>query len=223
MEVPVKNMQGQVVGQIELDERVFGIAPHRAVVHQAVVAQQANARRGTHDTKTRGEVAGGGRKPWRQKGTGRARQGSTRAPHWRGGGIAFGPHPRSYEQRLPKRMRRLAMRSALSDKVAQDELVVLDAFSLETAKTKDMLGALAALEIADSALIVLSDRNNSVIRASANLPKVRAVTPDGLNLQDVLQCRRLLITRDAVEIVSERLTREVRRRPAVEPAASGTE
>src|SRR5919109_4908498 len=130
MQTNVVNLTGKVLRSIDLDDRVFGITPNEAVVHQAVVTQQANARQGTHDTKTRGEVAGGGKKPYRQKGTGYARQGSTRAPHYRKGGVVFGPHPRSYEKALPKKMRRLALRSLLSARAAEQTLLVLDAFTL---------------------------------------------------------------------------------------------
>jgi large subunit ribosomal protein L4 len=220
MQVPVKNIQGEVVGQVELDDRVFGITPNEAVVHQMAVGMQANARRGTADTKTRGEVAGGGKKPYRQKGTGHARQGSTRAPHYRGGGIVFGPHPRDWTQKLPKRMRRLAMRSALSDKAASEALVVLDALALETPRTKEMLRVLNVLGGSDSALIVTGQREESVRRASANLPGVRVVTPGGLCLLDVLKYRRLFLTRDAVDVITDLLTREVRRGGGPSPVAA---
>src|ERR671934_2467907 len=136
MQRNVLDLRGKVLRSIDLDDRVFGITPNQAVVHQAVVAQQANARQGTHDTRTRGEVAGGGKKPYRQKGTGYARQGSNRAPHYRKGGIVFGPHPRSYHKDLPRKMRRLALRSALSAQVQDGELVVVDQFTLAAAKTK---------------------------------------------------------------------------------------
>src|SRR5215472_18323396 len=141
----VVDLRGKVLRSIELDDRVFGIKPNQAVVHQAVVAQEANARQGTHDTRTRGEVAGGGKKPYRQKGTGYARQGSRRAPHYRGGGIIFGPHPRSYEKALPRKMRRLAMRSVLSSRVAEEAVTIVDAFTVETAKTRALLDALETL------------------------------------------------------------------------------
>jgi len=210
IEAPVRNVAGEVVRQIQLDERVFGITPNTAVVHQAVVAQLANQRRGTHSTKSRGEVAGGGKKPWRQKGTGRARQGSTRAPHWRGGGIVFGPKPRSYHQDLPRKMRRLAMRSALSAKLRDGELMVLDGFTLPTAKTREMAATLAQLGAADGALIVLGGPDPEVKRAAANLPKVRTVAPGSTNLLDVLNHRWLLLTVDAVETLTRALTAGVR-------------
>jgi large subunit ribosomal protein L4 len=211
IEVPVKSVTGEVVRQIALDERVFGIKPNIAVVHQAVVAQLANRRRGTHSTKTRGMVAGGGRKPWRQKGTGRARQGSIRAPHWRGGGVVFGPHPRSYHQDLPRKMRRLALRSVLSAKLRDGELVVLDKIELPQPKTREMRAVLERLGVADSALVVLGTRDEAVKRAAANLPKVRTVLPEGANLVDMLTHRWLLLTVDAVEVLTRNLTAELRR------------
>ncbi len=147
MLVPVHNMTGEQVGEIELRDDIFAAPINKAVMHQALVRQLANARRGTHKTKERGEVRGGGRKPWRQKGTGRARQGSTRAPHWRGGGIVFGPTPRSYEQQMPRKMRRLAMRSALSIKVSNDQLVVLQDLKIGSPKTKEIVSVLGNLKI----------------------------------------------------------------------------
>lgn len=208
IEWPVKNVRGEQVGTIGLDERVFGIEPNVAVVHQAVVVQRANARRGTHSTLTRGEVAGGGRKPWRQKGTGRARQGSTRAPHWRHGGVVFGPHPRSYEKALPRKMRRLAMRSALSAKVAAGELVVLDALSLPAPRTRELVAVLQTLGLQDGALLVLPARDEAVMRAAANLPKARAVSLNGMNLQDVLRFRHLVMTAPTVEATTRWLAPE---------------
>ncbi len=213
--VPVRSVAGDVVRQIELDERVFGVTPNTAVLHQAVVAQLANQRKGTHSTKTRGQVAGGGKKPWRQKGTGRARQGSTRAPHWRGGGIVFGPKPRSYHQALPRKMRRLALRSALSAKLQDGELLVLEGFSLTAPKTREMAAALDRLGAGGSALVVLGDANEPVKRAAANLPGVRTVQPGSTNLLDVLKYRWLLLTVDAVEMLTRTLTTGLRA-----PAAS---
>lgn len=215
IEHPVLNVRGEQVGTIQLDERVFGIEPNMAVVHQAVVAQQANARRGTHSTKTRGEVAGGGRKPWRQKGTGRARQGSIRAPHWRGGGVVFGPHPRSYHQDLPRKMRRLAMRSALAAKRRANELIVLDELTLPFPRTKEMVRVLEALGIEKGALFVLAERDPAVLRATANLPKVEAVSVNEMNLLDVLRLPQLVMTRAAVELATQRLTAPIDRRPRV--------
>src|SRR5215212_1394627 len=203
--IDIKNTRGEVVGNIELDERVFGIEPNRAVLHQAVVTQLANQRRGTHDTKTRGEVRGGGRKPWRQKGTGRARQGSTRAPHWRTGGIVFGPHPRSYHRDLPRKMRRLAMRSALSARAQEAAITVVDSLAFETPKTREMVGFLTALGVEKGALIVLSERDESVVRTSANVPGVRAITPVGLCLLDMLNYPRLILTPESVEAITKSL------------------
>src|SRR5919202_2599938 len=145
MQSNVVDLQGRVLRSIDLDDRVFGIAPNDAVVHQAVVTQQANARQGMHDTRTRGEVAGGGKKPYRQKGTGYARQGSRRAPHYKGGGVVFGPHPRSYDKALPRKMRRLALRSVLSARAAADALTIVDSFVVDSGKTKDIVTTLATL------------------------------------------------------------------------------
>ncbi|MFN8522769.1 MAG: 50S ribosomal protein L4 [Chloroflexota bacterium] len=202
-ELPLKNVSGQVVGSVDLDERVFGLEPNRAVMHQAVVAQLANQRKGTHDTKTRGEVAGGTHKVYRQKGTGRARQGDRRAPHWAGGGVVFGPHPRSYQQDMPRKMRRLAMRSALSSRVQGDAVTVLDDLTLASGKTREMAGVLSALGLSSGALIVLAERNEAVSRASANLVGVRAVTPDTLNLLDVLNFKHLLFTKSATAATAQ--------------------
>ena len=215
IELPVKNLKGEVVSSAQLDERVWDIEPNRAVLHQAVVAQQANARRGTHDTKTRGEIRGGGKKMWRQKGTGRARQGSNRAPHWTGGGVVFGPHPRDYSQKLPKKMRRLAMRSALSAKVDDQAVVMVEAFELPQPKTKEVIRSLSALEVSGKALVVLAERDQLVERAAGNLEGVRAVTPSTLNLLDVLMADRLIFTPAAVEALTEQLLRPVRPRKTV--------
>src|SRR5690349_3563907 len=182
----VVDLQGKVLRSIDLDDRVFGITPNEAVVHQAVVTQQANARQGTHDTRTRGEVAGGGKKPYRQKGTGYARQGSRRAPHYKGGGIVFGPHPRSYAKALPRKMRRLAMRSVLSSRVAEEALTVVDSFTLADAKTKSLLTTLATLGAAQGALVVVGERDEGVWRAARNLDRVHVVTANGLNLLDLM-------------------------------------
>src|SRR5262245_29682563 len=183
MDAPVRSLPGAAVGTLALDDRVFGIEPNRAVLHQAVVAQLANRRQGTADTRTRGEVRGGGKKPWRQKGTGRARQGSTRAPHWRGGGVVFGPHPRSYHQRLPRKMRRLALRSALSDKVANDGLVVVEDFTLSESRTKVMIAALEALGATSGrTIIVLPAPDPNLRRASGNLQHVHVALPNGLSV-----------------------------------------
>ena len=170
------------------------------------MTQQANARQGTHDTRTRGEVAGGGKKPYRQKGTGYARQGSKRAPHYRGGGVVFGPHPRSYEKAFPRKMRRLAMRSVLSARAAEDALTIVDAFTHRGGKTKALLATLAALGAADGALVVLGERSDPIFRAARNLDNVHVVTPNGLCLLDILRLPRM---------VADRV-----RRPGARPARS---
>ena len=204
--VPVRDLAGAEVAQAELDERVFGITPNRAVLHQVVVAQLAGARKGTHDTKTRGEVAGGGAKPWRQKGTGRARQGSTRAPHWRKGGVVFGPHPRSYTQRTPLKMRRLAMRSALSDKLASEALTVIRDFTLEAPKTKLAIAALSTLGMSGRTLIVLGGVDDAAKRSVSNLEDVRVVSTGGMNLLDVINARNLLLSPEAIQALNASLT-----------------
>ena len=205
----VVDLTGKVLRDIDLDDRVFGIEPNAAVVHQAVVTQEANARQGTHDTRTRGEVAGGGKKPYRQKGTGYARQGSRRAPHYRGGGVVFGPHPRSYEKALPRKMRRLALRSVLSSRAAEEALTIVDTFSLDAPKTKVLLETLSALGANDGALIVLGERTDSVFRAAKNLANVHVVTPNGLNLRDLLRLPRLILAEAAVAELTRTLTSDL--------------
>jgi large subunit ribosomal protein L4 len=207
--VNVVDLTGKVLRDIDLDDRVFGIEPNTAVVHQAVVAQEANARQGTHDTRTRGEVAGGGKKPYRQKGTGYARQGSRRAPHYRGGGVVFGPHPRSHDKALPRKMRRLAVRSVLSSRAAEEALTIVDSFTLESPKTKVLLETLANLGAGDGALIVLGERTDSVFRAAKNLANVHVVTPTGLNLRDLLRLPRLILAEAAVEELTRTLTSDL--------------
>jgi large subunit ribosomal protein L4 len=221
--VDVKNIKGEVVGSFDLDDSVFGVEPNRAVVHQAVVAQLANQRKGTADTKTRGEVRGGTHKMWRQKGTGRARQGDRRAPHWTGGGVVFGPHPRSYHKDLPRKMRRIAMKSALSSRVADSTLTVLDDLALTAPKTREIRGILTALGVNRSALIVVGERDEAIARASRNLPEVRAVTPGGLCLLDVLKFRHLVFTRAAVEALTEQLTTAIGRGRPVASDEDATE
>ena len=205
----VVDLKGQVVRDIELDDRVFGIQPNAAVVHQAVVTQEANARQGTHDTRTRGEVAGGGKKPYRQKGTGYARQGSRRAPHYKGGGIVFGPHPRSHARAMPRKMRRMALRSVLSARLAEDALTVIDGFTLDAPKTRVLLETLATLGASDGALVVLGERSDGVLRAARNLDRVRVVTPNGLNLLDILRLPRLILAEAAVAELTRTLTADL--------------
>ena len=201
MQVDVVDTTGAVVGQTELDETVWGIEPNIAVMHQALVRQQANARKGTHDTKTRGEVRGGGKKPWRQKGTGRARQGSTRSPQWIGGGVVWGPHPRSYEQDMPRQMRRLAIRSALSAKVRDDRLTVIDGLAGIEPKTKVMKGILERLPESRSVLIVMPGRVEAIMKSAGNLPSVETIHAPYLNVRDVLKYDRLVVTREAIAVI----------------------
>jgi len=198
-------MAGEKVGEVELRDDVFAVPVHEAVMHQALLRQRINARLGTVQTKTRSEVSGGGRKPWRQKGTGRARQGSIRAPHWRGGGIVFGPHPRSYEQRMPRKMRRLALRSALSVKAAEDRLVVLEDLSMEAPKTKEMLALLHRLAVEGSALIVLPEAGWAIEQSARNLPGVKVLRTVSLNVADLLGYNHVILPLAAVEAIHRHL------------------
>ncbi len=201
--VPVLNVEGQQVGEIELAESIFGIEPNKHVLHEAVVMQLASRRRGTHDVKNRSEVRGGGRKPWRQKGTGRARQGSIRAPQWVGGGTVFGPTPRSYAYKLPKKVRRLAIKSALAAKVNENAIIVLDALNFEAPKTKEMVRVLMNVKAANKALIVGLDKGGNVELSARNIPGVKYVSATGINVYDLLNHGSLVITRDAVAKVEE--------------------
>jgi len=197
MELPVKNQSGQTVDTITLDDAVFGVPMNQTVVHQALVIYQANKRQGTHDTKTRGEVSGGGRKPWAQKHTGRARQGSTRAVQWRHGGIAFGPHPRSHRMELPRRMRRLALRCVLSEKARRGRLICLESLDGVDGKTSSMAQLLDRLGISGSALVVTQNPQENVIRAAHNLKKVWTLPVNLLNADELLRRGTLVLTVDA--------------------------
>ena len=197
MQVPVYNTEGQEVDRIELDDSVFGVAPNEAVVHQALVRQLANARVGTADTKTRSEVAGSSHKIFRQKHTGYARAGTKRSPIRRGGGVAFGPHPRSYRQAMPKKMRRLALRCVLSGKANEGELMVVDSINLAQPGTKQMVGILGALGIESSALIVTGGPDANVVKSARNLEKVSTLPAAMLNVGDLLSHKVLLMTVDA--------------------------
>jgi large subunit ribosomal protein L4 len=201
MQYDVVNTKGEVVGTTELDETVWGIEPHMAVMHQALVRQQANARVGTHDTKTRAEVSGGGRKPWRQKGTGRARQGSTRSPQWVGGGVVFGPHPRKYTQAMPRQMRRLAIRSVLSAKLRDDRLTIIDGLGEVEPRTKAMKEVLSSLPESRSLLIVTPEMVDSIARGAGNLPNTKTIIASMLNVRDVLKYDRLVVTRESIEVI----------------------
>lgn len=216
MIVDVHDKQGAVVGTAELDETVWGIEPNVPVMHQALLRQLANARLGTRNTKTRGEVRGGGAKPWRQKGTGRARQGSIRSPQWAGGGVVWGPHPRSFEQAMPRKMRRLAVRSALSAKVRDERLTVIDGLADVEPRTKAMKDVLAALPESRSVLIVTDGIVDSIRKSSGNLSNVWVVDARYLNVRDILKFDRLLVTREAIPVVEEHLALpEERREPSV--------
>ncbi len=185
MLVPLKNMEGEVIGEVELNDDIFAAPVHEPVMHQALLRQLANGRLGTADTKTRGEVSGGGRKPWRQKGTGRARQGSTRAPQWRHGGIVFGPHPRSYAQAMPRKMRRIALRSALSAKAAEEQIIVVQDLALDEPKAKRMQEILTNLSADSSTLILLPERNVAVELSARNLPDVKTLRAHYVNVRDL--------------------------------------
>ncbi|WP_059105437.1 50S ribosomal protein L4 [Shouchella shacheensis] len=201
--VTLLNQTGSQVGDIELSDTVFGIEPNTSVLHDAVVMQQASLRQGTHKTKGRSEVRGGGRKPWRQKGTGRARQGSIRSPQWVGGGVVFGPTPRSYSYKLPKKVRRLAIKSALSSKVKDSDLIVLDNLAFDEIKTKAMKEVLESLLVENKAVVVTADYDETVALSARNLPNVTFLTADSVNVLDVLKHDKLIITKDAVDKVEE--------------------
>ncbi len=194
---------GKHVGSVELSDELFAAPINAAVLHQVVTAQLAGRRIGTADTKTRGEVRGGGRKPYRQKGTGRARQGSIRAPHYRGGGVVFGPHPRSYEQRLPRKMKRLALRGALTAKFGDEAIKVIDTFGLEAIKTKDLAGVLVALEASGRVLVVAPARDENLELSARNLPTVEIILADSLNVVDLLKADLVLIEQSALARMQE--------------------
>jgi large subunit ribosomal protein L4 len=201
MQVPVYNTKGDQVSEAELRDDIFAVTINQGLMHQALVRQLANARLGTHGSKTRGDVSGGGRKPWRQKGTGRARQGSIRAPHWRGGGAVFGPTPRSYSQKMPRKMRRQALRSALSVKASEAQVKVLDVLEMGEPKTKEMLGVLQSLGVEGSALILLPQRNEEILRSVRNLPKVRTLVAQYLNVRDLLKYDYVLMPLASLEVI----------------------
>jgi large subunit ribosomal protein L4 len=201
MQVPVYNVQGEQVSETELRDDIFAAPINEALMHQALVRQLANARLGTHKTKTRGEVSGGGRKPWRQKGTGRARQGSIRAPHWRGGGTVFGPQPRSYRQKMPRKMRRQALRSVLSVKAGESQVVLLDALEMAEPRTKEITSLLQNLGIRSSALILLPGRDETILRSVRNLPEVRTLVAQYLNVRDLLQYDYILVPLDSLAVI----------------------
>jgi len=201
--VDLYNMNGQVVGDIELSDNVFGIEVNKDVMHLAVLNQLANKRQGTQSTKTKSEVRGGGIKPWRQKGTGRARQGSTRSAQWIKGGIVLGPKPRSFKYTLPKKAKRLALKSALSSKVSENEVFVLDKLAFDKIKTKQMVGVLNNLKVDSSVLIVLDNKNEAVEKSARNIAGVKTVLVNTINVFDILKYDKFIITKDAVSKVEE--------------------
>ena len=199
--VSVYNMEGKEVGTIELNDAVFGVKVNEHLVHMAVVQQLANNRQGTQKAKTRSEVSGGGRKPWRQKGTGHARQGSTRSPQWTGGGVVFAPVPRDYSFKINKKEKRAALKSALSDKVANGKLVVVDALTFDAPKTKEFAKVMTNLNVNDKALVVLNDNNENVVLSARNIPTVKTSLTNTINVYDVVNAKTLVLTQDAVKTI----------------------
>jgi large subunit ribosomal protein L4 len=200
---PLYDKTGKTVGNVELSDELFAAPVNTAVLHQVVTAQLAARRTGTADTKTRGEIRGGGKKPYRQKGTGRARQGTVTAPHYRGGGVVFGPHPRSYEQRLPRKMKRLALRGALTAKLADEQLKVIDTFGLGAIKTKDLAGVLRALAADGRVLVVSPGRDQNLELSARNLPTVDIILADSLNVVDLIKADLVLIEQPALARMQE--------------------
>jgi len=201
--VDVYDMQGKKVSDVELNASVFGIEPNEAVVHSVLVNYLANQRQGTQSTKTRAEVSGGGRKPWRQKGTGRARQGSIRAPQWIKGGIALGPKPRSYSYKVNKKEKQLAIKSLLSSKVLEKELTVVDKLEMKETKTKEMVKTLSNLKVEGKTLIIVADKNENVYLSSRNIEGVKAITLNMINVYDLLQYNKLVLPLDTVKKLEE--------------------
>ncbi|MGD0834239.1 MAG: 50S ribosomal protein L4 [Candidatus Dormibacteria bacterium] len=200
---PVVDLTGASRGELDLPDAVFDITVNPAVMHQALLRQLANARQGTHDTKNRSEVRGGGRKPYRQKGTGRARQGSIRAPHYSGGGVVFGPTPRSYRQDMPRKQRRLALRSALSVKAQQGQITVLDGIELDQPRTKAVVELLSSLDAGRRVLLVLGSHHEPLEKSARNLPEVRLVMAGNLSVRDLLTADTVVMAKDAVDHVAE--------------------
>ena len=200
--VKVYNMEGKEVGTLELNDAVFGVEVNEHLMHLAVVGQLANKRQGTQSAKTRSEVSGGGRKPWKQKGTGHARQGSTRAPQWTHGGVVFAPKPRDYSVKMNKKEKALAIKSALTSRVAEEKIYVVDSLSFDEIKTKKMAAVLDSLKV-EKALVVLDKKDENVILSARNLPAVRTVMTNGINVYDILKYGSLVITKDAVAQIEE--------------------
>ena len=201
--VSVYNMEGKEVGTIELSDAVFGVKVNEHLVHMAVVQQLANNRQGTQKAKTRSEVSGGGRKPWRQKGTGHARQGSTRSPQWTGGGVVFAPTPRDYSFKLNKKEKRAALKSALTDKVANGNLIVVDKLEFNEIKTKNFQKVLDNLKVANKSLVVLNENDEKVVLSARNIPTVKTTLTSTINVYDILNAKTLVLTQDAVKTIEE--------------------
>ena len=202
--VALFNQDGTEAGDLQLNESVFGIEPNNHVIHQVVVMQQSAKRQGTHAVKNRSDVRGGGRKPWRQKGTGRARQGSIRSPQWVGGGVVFGPTTeRNYKYKLPKKVRRLALKSALSSKVKNENIIVLNDLQLDAPKTKDFLNILSALKVDEKVLVITSKKNENIIRSTNNLQTVKVITVNQVNVLDLVAYDKVILTKDAAEKAGE--------------------
>ena len=201
--VSVYNMEGKEVGNIDLNDAVLGAKINEHLVHMAVLQQLADNRQGTQKAKTRSEVSGGGRKPWRQKGTGHARQGSIRAPQWKGGGVVFAPVPRDYSFKLNKKEKRAALKSVLTDKVQTGKLIVLEALTTEEYKTKNIKAVLTNLKVEDKALIVIADKDEKVMKSAANLPFVETALPNTINVYDILKAGTLILTKDAAQKIEE--------------------
>ena len=201
--IDVLNIKGEKVDEINLSDSVFGIEVNEHAIYEAVKNHLANKRQGTQSAKTRAEVRGGGRKPWRQKGTGRARQGSTRSPQWIGGGVVFAPKPRDYSYTIPKKVRRLALKSALTSKVQNGELIVLDGISMEAPKTKEFAGIMANLKLDKKALFVTAEKNENVVKSARNIAGVKTAIVGSMNVYDIVNHGTFVITREAVEKVEE--------------------
>ncbi len=201
--VDVYNMKGEVVGQMDLSDDIFGVKVNEIAMHTAVVNQLANKRQGTQSTKNTREVRGGGKKPWRQKGTGRARQGSIRNVQWKGGGVAFAPKPRSYSYTIPKKLKRLALKSALSSKVLENNIIVLDDLTLAGIKTKEFVKVLSNLKVDSSVLVVLPAVDEKVVKSARNVPEVKTAWVNTINTYDILKYQKFIITKDAIARVEE--------------------
>ena len=201
--VSVYNMEGKEVGTIELNDAIFGVEINEHLVHMAVVQQLANNRQGTQKAKTRSEVSGGGRKPWRQKGTGHARQGSTRSPQWTGGGVVFAPVPRDYSFKMNKKEKRAALKSALTDKVANNKLIVVDKLTFDEIKTKSFVNVLNNLKVEGKSLVVLNENDTNVVMSAKNIPTTKTTLTNTINVYDILNAKTLVLTQDAVKTIEE--------------------